>query len=81
MVIRIEVVHIRLKNATKAAEQEKWIKKGVNAFIDGVILLGLLVSLALAAHKVKNCWSGRGPYRGHGCGVLEAAVILGFLSL
>lgn len=75
MVIRIEVVHHRLKNVSRAAEQEKWIIKGINAFIDGVILLGLLVSLALVASKLKNCW------RGTGCGLLEAAVILGFLSL
>ena len=71
IVIRIEVVHHRLKHASKAAEQEKWIMKGVNAFIDGVILLGLLVSLALLAHKVSYA----------GGAVLEAAVILGFLSL
>lgn len=83
VVVRIEVVHHRWKSAAGSAQQERWIKKGISAIIDGVILLGLLVSLALVAHKVKGCGIGGGvrPYGQRDCHVLEAATILGFLSL
>jgi hypothetical protein len=72
VVIRIEVVHHRLK-AASAKAQEKWIKRGVAAAVDAGILIGMLVTLALVAWRVDNCGGGRA--------VAEAGVILGFLAL
>lgn len=72
MVIRIEVVHSRLKRASEVA-REKWVKRSVAVGVDGVILLGLLVTLAVVAKGVDRC--------GKGCGVAEAGVILGFMGL
>jgi hypothetical protein len=73
VVIHIEIVHPKWKSVSAKA-QEKWIKKSAAGAIDGGILLGLLVTLALVASKVDNC-----PL----CvpvGVTPA-VILGFLVL
>ncbi|KAH9206897.1 hypothetical protein DL95DRAFT_396503 [Leptodontidium sp. 2 PMI_412] len=71
VIIRIEVVHSKLKAASDKA-QEKWVKRSVAAGVDGVILLGLLVTLALVAKDVDAC--------GNGCQIAEAGVILGFLG-
>jgi hypothetical protein len=76
LVIHIEVVHHRLKGVSARA-QEKWIKKSVAAFIDGVILLGLLVTLSLVAHRVDV---SRGFYNSLPHTVTHA-VILGFITL
>lgn len=73
--IKIEVVHPRLKDVSARA-QESWIQKSAAATVDGVILLGLLITLSLVAHQVDVCG---GP-----CDLpasLTAAVILGFISL
>lgn len=73
--IKIEVVHPGLKGVSARA-QEKWIKQGVAAVTDGVILLGLLITLSLTAHEVDACQSM--------CNLPETvthAVILGFIVL
>lgn len=67
MVIHIEVTHPRLK-AASAKAQEKWIKKSIAAFVDAVILVGLLASLSLVASF-------------HRPGSVRAADILGFVAL
>ncbi|KAH6683341.1 hypothetical protein B0J14DRAFT_145301 [Halenospora varia] len=72
IVIRIEVVHARLKGVSERA-QERWIKRGFGAGVDGVVLVGLLVCLGLVAGEVDKCKGG--------CEVQEAGVILGFLGL
>lgn len=69
--IRIEVVHARLKGVSERA-QERWIKRGFGAAVDGVVLVGLLVCLGLVAGEVNKC-SGN-------CQIQEAGVILGFLG-
>jgi hypothetical protein len=75
VVIHIEVVHHRLKGVSAKA-QEKWIKKIVALAIDGIVLLGMLVTLSLVAHEVDAC---------HRYCSLPAtathAVILGFIIL
>jgi len=71
VVVHIEIVHPKWKSVSAKA-QEKWIKKSVAGAIDGGILLGLLVTLALVASKVDDCPSCVAS------GV-TAAVILGFL--
>lgn len=73
VVIHIEIVHPKWKSVSAKA-QEKWIKKIVAGAIDGGILLGLLVTLALVASKVDDCPS---------CvpSGVTPAVILGFLVL
>jgi hypothetical protein len=73
--IKIEVVHPRLKDVSTKA-QEAWIQKSAAATIDGIILLGLLITLSLIAHQVDVCG---GP-----CDLpasTTAAVILGFIAL
>jgi hypothetical protein len=75
IVIRIEVVHHKLKGVSAKA-QETWIKKIVAAAVDGVILLGMLVTLSLNAHEVAQCRRN--------CGMpatVTHAVILGFITL
>lgn len=75
IVIHIEVVHHRLKSVSAKA-QETWIKKIVAAVIDGIILLGMLVTLSLVAHEIDWC---RGD-----CSLpatVTHAVILGFITL
>jgi len=64
-------VHSRLKRASEVA-REKWAKRSVAVAVDGVILLGLLVTLAVVAKGVDRC--------GRGCEVAEAGVILGFMG-
>jgi len=54
VLIKIEVVHPRLKDVSAKA-QESWIQKSAAATIDGVILLGLLITLSLVAHQVDVC--------------------------
>ena len=73
IVIHIEVVHHRLKGVSAKA-QEAWIKKIVAAAIDGIILLGMLVTLSLVAHEIDKCRSCWTPITTH-------AVILGFITL
>jgi hypothetical protein len=77
VVIHIEVVHERLKSVSAKA-QEKWIKKITALCLDGVILIGLLVTLSINAHEIAVCsHSSR-------CDVpraVMAAVILGFIAL
>ena len=75
ILVNIEVVHPRLKGVSTSA-QRTWIKKGVAAFIDGFILLGMLVSLSVVAHEVDTC--GRYCYLP---ATVTHAVILGFLVL
>ena len=53
-VIRIDVVHPRLKDVSARA-QERCIKNSIAAAIDGVILLGMLISLSVFAHEVDTC--------------------------
>ncbi|PVH80921.1 hypothetical protein DL98DRAFT_654370 [Cadophora sp. DSE1049] len=72
VIIRIEVVHSRLKKASDKA-QEKWVKRSVAAGVDAVVLVGLLVTLAVVAKGVDVCGAG-------GCKVAEAGVILGFMG-
>jgi hypothetical protein len=73
VVIKIEVTHPKLKGVS-AKSQETWIKKSIAAAVDGVILLGLLISLSLVAHEVDTS-GGWLP------ATVEHAVILGFLVL
>jgi hypothetical protein len=75
VVIHIEVVHHRLKGVSAKA-QERWIKKSAALAVDGIILLGMLVTLAVVAHKVA-IW--RYPYAWRG--LVIGAVVLGFISL
>lgn len=56
-----------------AKAQEKWIKKSVTGTFDAGILLGLLVSLAIVAHKVDT--TNKVPQS------VTAAAILGFIVL
>ena len=71
VVIHIEVMHHRLKGVSAKA-QETWIKRTVAATIDGVVLLGLLVTLSLVAHEVDT----------HALpAVVTHAVTLGFIAL
>lgn len=75
IVIHIEVVHPRLKSVSAAA-QERWIKKLMGLVTDGVILLGMLVTLSLNAHEIAVCRAG--------CllpATVTHAVILGFITL
>jgi formate/nitrite transporter FocA (FNT family) len=72
MVVHIEIVHPKWKSVSAKA-QEKWIKKTVAGAFDAGILLGLLVSLAIVAHKVDT--ANRVPQS------VTAAVILGFIVL
>lgn len=75
MVIEIKVVHPRFQ-AASAKAQETWIKKSAAAVVDGVILLGLLVSLSLIAHEVDVC---SGTCKAFLPASVTPAVILGFL--
>lgn len=79
VVIHIEVVHEGWK-AASAKAQEKWIKRSIAAVIDGVILLGLLVTLAVVAHKVDVDHRDYTHPEVRPASV-TAAVILGFLTL
>jgi hypothetical protein len=72
VVIKIEVTHPKLKGVS-AKSQETWIKKSIAAAVDGVILLGLLISLSLVAHEIDTTWWLPAT--------VEHAVILGFLVL
>jgi hypothetical protein len=75
IVIRVEVVHHRLKGVSAKA-QETWIKNIAAAVIDIIILLGMLVTLSLIAHEIDRC---RGD-----CSLpatVTHAVILGFITL
>jgi hypothetical protein len=75
VVIHIEVVHHRLKSVSAKA-QETWIKKIAAAVTDGIIWLGMLVTLSLVAHEIDGC---RGS-----CSLpatVTHAVILGFITL
>lgn len=72
IVVKIEVVHHKLKGVSAKA-QENWIKKSVAAVVDGVILVGLLVSLSIIA------WA-QGLYSWPVAG-LKAADVLGFIVL
>jgi hypothetical protein len=75
VVIHIEVVHHRLKGVSARA-QERWIKKSAALAVDGIILLGLLITLSLVAHNVAishYIYSWR-P-------LVTGAVVLGFISL
>jgi len=51
VVIHIEVVHHKLRGVS-AKVQETLVKRTVAATIDGLVLLGLLVTLSLVAHEV-----------------------------
>ncbi|KIN07118.1 hypothetical protein OIDMADRAFT_15995, partial [Oidiodendron maius Zn] len=72
--IRIEVVHPKLKGVSTRA-QEKWIKRSVAAITDGVILLGMLITLSFTAHEVDAC--KRYCYLPR---TVTHAVILGFIA-
>lgn len=72
MVVHIEIVHPKWKSVSAKA-QEKWIKKSVAGAFDAAILLGLLISLAIVAHKVDT--TNRVPQS------VTGAVILGFIVL
>lgn len=74
VVIHIEVVHHRLKGVSAKA-QERWIKKSVALAVDGIILLGMLVTLSVVAHKVAILHY---PYIWGG--VVIGAVSLGFIT-
>jgi len=69
--IHIEIVHERLQ-ALKARAQERWFKNTLGAVVDGIILVGLLVSLAVNAREVDMGRAG---------GRVEAGVVLGFIVL
>lgn len=72
IVVKIEVVHHRLKGVSAKA-QEKWIKKSVAAFVDALVLVGLLVSLSvIASAQGRHGW----PIIG-----LKVAVALGYIVL
>jgi hypothetical protein len=74
VVIHIEIVHPRWKSVS-ARTQEKWIKKSVAGAIDGIILFGLLVTLALVARKIDSHDLYPPPR------VVTDAVVLGFIVL
>lgn len=74
LVIHIEIVHHGLK-AASAKAQEKWIKRGVAVFVDGVIALGLLVMLNLVAKEFDH------EERLHAPKTIRDAVILGSITL
>jgi len=74
VVIHIEVVHHRLKGVSAKA-QETWIKKIVAAVIDGIILVGMLVTLSLVTHEVD--WCRRSCYLP---ATVTHAAILGFIT-
>lgn len=68
-------MHPRLKDVSAKAREE-WIQRCVAGLVDGVILLGLLITLSLIAREVDVCG---GP-----CDLppsTTAAVILGFIAL
>lgn len=75
VVIHIEVVHHRLKGVSARA-QERWIKKSAALAVDGIILLGMLVTLSLVAHNVaiSHYYHSWRP-------LVTAAVVLGFITL
>ena len=58
-----------------AIAQEKWIKRVSGLACDGVVLLGLLVSLAENAREISVCHLGCRP------AAVTNAVILGFVAL
>lgn len=66
VVVRFEVVH------PSVSEWAEEIKKGVAGIIDGVILLGLLISLSVTAHWVDTEYLPS---------TVTHAVILGFIVL
>lgn len=65
-VIKFEVIH------PSVSERTEEIKKGIAGIIDGVILLGLLISLSVAAHEVDTHYLPA---------TVTHAVILGFIVL
>lgn len=68
-------MHPGLKDVSAKAK-EAWIQRSAAATVDGVILLGSLITLSLVAHQVDVCG---GP-----CELpasTTAAVILGFIAL
>jgi hypothetical protein len=75
VVIHIEVVHHRFKGVSARA-QEKWIKRAAALAVDGSILIGLLITLSLVAHKLARM----GRYSSWRPSAL-AGVVLGFISL
>jgi hypothetical protein len=75
VVIHIEVVHHRLKGVSARA-QERWIKRSAALAVDGIILLGLLVTLSIVAHNVANS-----SYLFSWRPLVTAAVVLGFITL
>jgi hypothetical protein len=74
IILRIEVVHPKWKGMDAIA-QEKWIKRVSGLACDGVVLLGLLVSLAENAREISVCHLGCRP------AAVTNAVILGFVAL
>lgn len=75
MLVHIEIVHPHWKRVS-GKKQEKWIKKGMNAVIDGAILIGLLVTSAVAAAAFDHCHGWYCQPR-----ELNAAVVLEFVVL
>ncbi|RDL39378.1 Uncharacterized protein BP5553_03718 [Venustampulla echinocandica] len=75
--IRVEAVHQRLKGVS-AATQEKWIQRIFGLVVDGVILVGMLVTLSLNAHEVATCHYS--CYYRRGMREIEQAVIVGFIA-
>jgi hypothetical protein len=75
IVIRVEVVHHRLKGVSARA-QELWIKRIAALAVDGLILLGLLVTLSVVAHEVAD-YNRANPLPA----AATPAVILGFITL
>jgi hypothetical protein len=75
VLIHIEVVHPRLKSVSSRA-QERWIKRGAALAVDGVILLGMLITLSVVAHNVASS-----HYRSSWRPLVTAAVVLGFITL
>lgn len=75
VLIHIEVVHHRLKGVSARA-QEKWIKKSAALAVDGIILLGILITLSIVAHNVAI---SHYPYSWRP--LVTAAVVLGFIIL
>jgi hypothetical protein len=65
--VHIEIVHPSWKT------QERWIMRTVSGAVDGIILIGLLVTLALGAREV--------AVTSRGLPAVTAAVVLGFIAL
>ncbi len=71
MVVRVEIVHKHLR-AMNVKMREKWIQRISGLICDGVVLLGLLITLAIYARQLAICHYCRMP-------MIKNGLILGFV--